>query len=67
MWTFYRENWTYSGGPVLNKLFLSSTNYKKGTKCGPFIEKIGPTQEIQCLISSFWAGPRHKWDQEGME
>ena len=37
---------------------------KKGTKCGPFTEKNRPTQEVQHLISSFWAGPRRIWDQK---
>ena len=37
---------------------------KKGTKCGPFTEKNRPTQEVQHLISSFWAGPRRIWDHK---
>ena len=37
---------------------------KKGTKCGPFTEKNRPTQEVQHLISSFWAGPRRIWEQK---
>ena len=40
------------------------TTYKKGTKCGPFPEKNRPTQEVQHLTSSFWAGPRRIWDQK---
>ena len=37
---------------------------KKGIKCRPFTEKNRPTQEVQHLISSFWAGPRRIWDQK---
>ena len=37
---------------------------EKGTKCGPFTEKNRPTQEVQHLISFFWAGPRRIWDQK---
>ena len=37
---------------------------KKGTKCGPFTEKNRPTQEVQHLTCSFWAGPRRIWDQK---
>ena len=43
------------------------TNYKKGTKCGPFTEKNRATQEVEHLISSFWAGPRRKWDHQGRD
>ena len=29
------------------------TNYKKGTKCGPFTKKMRPAQQVQHLIRSF--------------
>ena len=54
MWTFYRENETYSElDHVVNGTKKGGTNYKKGTKCGPFTEKMRPTQEVQHLIRSF--------------
>ena len=49
---------------VLNGANKGGINYKNGTKCGPFTEKNRPTQEVQHLISSFWAGPRRIWDQK---
>ena len=48
------------GGASFNPDLLS----KKGTKCGLFTEKNRPTQEVQHLISSFWAGLRRIWDQK---
>ena len=48
------------GGGSFNPDLLN----KKRTKCGPFTEKNRPTQEVQHLISSFWAGPRRIWDQK---
>ena len=48
------------GGGSFNPDLLN----KKGTKCGPFTEKNRPTQEVQHLISSFWAGPRRIRDQK---
>ena len=44
--------------------FIPDLLNKKGTKCGPFTEKNRPTQEVQHLISSFWAGPHRIWDQK---
>ena len=49
----------WGGGGSFNPDLLN----KKGTTCGPFTEKNRPTQEVQHLISSFWAGPRRIWDQ----
>ena len=48
------------GGGSFNPDLLN----KKGTKCGTFTEKNRPTQEVQHLIISFWAGPRRIWDQK---
>ena len=44
MWTFYRENETYSGGPALNKIFLSWHVIMGPIKEGLII-KMGPNVE----------------------
>ena len=38
---------------VLNGANKGGIDYKNGTKCGPFTEKMRPTQEVQHLISCF--------------
>ena len=55
---------TLDSGVVMIFSFNPDLLNKKGTKCGPFTEKNRPTQEVQHLISSFWAGPRRIWDQK---
>ena len=52
---------------VLNGAYKGGINYKNGTKCRPFTEKIRPAQEVQHLISSFRFGPRRKWDHDGTD
>ena len=49
---------------VLNGANKGGINYKRGPNVDLLQGKNRPTQEVQHLISSFWAGPRRIWDQK---